>query len=167
MQSLTLIGFEILTVLSAINGIRVAVPNLHHSESTTPQTFKCCSSKLKYRKVIAKCVADVTVIVSCFILLVLFGLQHIGTRRVSSLFAPVILAWLVCNASIGVYNLIKWNPDILRALSPYYMYYFFKMDGKEGWIALGGVLLSITGLCIDSPTCDMLHLLCIIFVQIE
>lgn len=107
-----------LSVLSAIDGIRVAVPNLHN---------------------------NVTVIVSCIILVLLFGLQYIGTRRVSSLFAPVILAWLFCNASIGLYNLIKWNPSILRALSPYYMYYFFKRDGKEGWISLGGVLLSITG----------------------
>jgi K+ transporter len=69
-----------------------------------------------------------------------------GTRRVSFLFAPIILGWLLCNAAIGLYNLVTWNPSILKALSPYYMYYFFKMDGKEGWIALGGVLLCITGL---------------------
>lgn len=94
--------------------------------------------------------ADVTVAVACCILVLLFGLQHMGTRRVSRLFAPIILAWLLCNASIGMYNLITWNPSILKALSPYYMYYFFKMDGKEGWIALGGVLLCITGLSLFS-----------------
>lgn len=107
-----------LSVLSAISGIRVAAPHLHE---------------------------NVTVAVACCILVLLFGLQHIGTRRVSCLFAPIILAWLFCNASIGLYNLITWNPSILKALSPYYMYHFFKVDGKEGWIALGGILLCITG----------------------
>jgi KUP system potassium uptake protein len=107
-----------LSVLSAISGIRVAAPSLHE---------------------------NVTVAVACCILILLFWLQHIGTRRVSFLFAPIILAWLLCNSAIGLYNLITWNPRILKALSPYYMYYFFKMDGKEGWVALGGVLLCITG----------------------
>ncbi|KAG0600926.1 hypothetical protein M758_11G071500 [Ceratodon purpureus] len=107
-----------LSVLSAIDGIRVAAPNLHN---------------------------DVTVIVSCIILVLLFGLQQMGTHRVSFLFAPIILAWLVCSAAIGVYNVIVWNPSILKAINPYYMYYFFNQDGREGWISLGGVLLCITG----------------------
>lgn len=82
---------------------------------------------------------------SCCILVLLFALQHIGTRRISFLFAPVVLAWLFCNFSIGVYNLVTFNPGIVRALSPYYIYRFFRVSGKNGWIALGGVLLCITG----------------------
>lgn len=98
-----------------------------------------------FRETLWGSVADVEVAVACCILVLLFGVQFMGTRRVSFLFAPIILAWLFCNAAIGLYNLVTWNPSILKALSPYYMYYFFKRDGKEGWIALGGVLLCITG----------------------
>lgn len=90
-------------------------------------------------------VADIVVLVTCFILVLLFALQHIGTRRISFLFAPVVLAWLFCNCSIGIYNLVRFNPGIIRALSPYYIYRFFRVAGKDGWIALGGVLLCITG----------------------
>lgn len=90
-------------------------------------------------------VADVVVVVSCCILVLLFALQRIGTRRVSFLFAPVVLAWLFCNVAVGLYNLITFNPSIVRALSPYYIYKFFKVAGKDGWIALGGILLCITG----------------------
>jgi KUP system potassium uptake protein len=90
-------------------------------------------------------VADIVVLVSCCILVLLFALQHIGTRRISFLFAPVVLVWLFCNCSVGVYNLVAFNPGILRALSPYYVYKFFKVSKKDGWISLGGILLCVTG----------------------
>lgn len=85
------------------------------------------------------------VLVSCCILVLLFGLQRIGTHRISFLFAPIVLVWLFCNCSIGLYNLITYNPHIIRALSPYYIFQFFKVSGRDGWISLGGVLLCITG----------------------
>jgi KUP system potassium uptake protein len=107
-----------ISVLSAISGISVAAPQLHQ---------------------------NIVVLVSCFILVLLFALQHIGTRRISFLFAPVVLAWLFCNCTIGIYNLVAYNPGIVRAFSPYYMYKFFRESGRKGWISLGGVLLCITG----------------------
>lgn len=102
-------------------------------------------------------VADVAVLVSCCILVVLFGIQYIGTHRISFLFAPVVLFWLFCNSSIGVYNLVTFNPGIIRALSPYYIYQFFRLSGKDGWISLGGVLLCITGRSsLTLKSCDVL-----------
>ena len=89
--------------------------------------------------------ADVTVAVSCCILVFLFALQHIGTRRVSFLFAPIVLTWLFCNSSVGVYNVVVHNPKIFRAVSPYYMYNYFRVAGMDGWVSLGGILLCITG----------------------
>ncbi|XP_024401901.1 potassium transporter 4 [Physcomitrium patens] len=116
------IGDGILTssiaVMSATSGITVAAPQLSE---------------------------NVAVLVSCCILVLLFGLQHLGTHRISFLFAPIVLLWLLCNCTIGVYNLITYNPSIVRGLSPYYIYHFFKVSGKNGWISLGGVLLCITG----------------------
>ncbi|RLN23156.1 putative potassium transporter 3 [Panicum miliaceum] len=85
------------------------------------------------------------VLLSCIVLVCLFTLQHWGTRRVAFLFAPVVVLWLLLLAALGVYNIVVWNPRILRALSPYYVVSFFQRTGKEGWISLGGVLLSMTG----------------------
>lgn len=98
--------------------------------------------------------ADVIVLVACIILVGLFALQHYGTHRVAFIFAPVVTAWLFCISSIGVYNVITYNPHIYRALSPYYMYNFFKKCGRDGWVSLGGIVLCITG-CALSFTLDV------------
>lgn len=116
------IGDGILTpsmsVLSAVNGIRIKVPSLHE---------------------------NYTVFIAGVILVGLFALQHFGTRSVGFLFAPILLAWLFCISVIGVYNTIYWNPHVVSALSPYYVYNFFKKAGKDGWSSLGGIVLCITG----------------------
>ncbi|KAM0867920.1 hypothetical protein ACQ4PT_041680 [Festuca glaucescens] len=85
------------------------------------------------------------VILSCIVLVCLFTLQHWGTQRVAFLFAPVVIVWLLCLGGLGVYNIVVWNPRVFYALSPTYLVRFFLRTGKEGWIALGGVLLSMTG----------------------
>lgn len=86
------------------------------------------------------------VLITCVILVGLFALQHVGTHRVAFLFAPIVIIWLISIFAIGLYNTIVWNPNILSALSPYYIVKFFRETGKDGWISLGGVLLSVTGI---------------------
>ncbi|WCJ20939.1 Potassium transporter family protein [Euphorbia peplus] len=83
--------------------------------------------------------------VTCAILVFLFALQHYGTHRVGFLFAPIVITWLLCISSIGVYNILHWNPHVYQALSPYYMYKFLKKTRRGGWMSLGGILLCITG----------------------
>ncbi|XVF60346.1 hypothetical protein PTKIN_Ptkin08bG0037700 [Pterospermum kingtungense] len=56
-----------------------------------------------------------------------------------------MITWLLCISAIGVYNIFHWNPHVYQALSPYYMYKFFKKTKKGGWMSLGGILLCITG----------------------
>ena len=90
-------------------------------------------------------IADYVVIISCIILVAIFSVQRYGTHRVAFIFAPISTAWLLSISSIGVYNTIKWNPRIVSALSPVYMYKFLRSTGVEGWVSLGGVVLSITG----------------------
>ncbi|XP_026666150.2 probable potassium transporter 13 isoform X1 [Phoenix dactylifera] len=107
-----------MSVLSAVSGLKIKIPRLHEN-----------------------CI----VFVSCIVLVGLFALQHYGTQRVSFLFAPILIAWLGCISGIGIYNIFKWNPGVVRALSPYYVYNFFKKAGKDGWSSLGGVVLCITG----------------------
>ncbi|KAK9277628.1 hypothetical protein L1049_007174 [Liquidambar formosana] len=116
------IGDGILTpsisVLSSIEGLKVRATKLHDST---------------------------VVVISCAVLVGLFALQHRGTHKVAFLFAPVVFVWLLSIAAIGIYNVIEWNPRIYQALSPYYIYKFFRDTGKDGWISLGGILLCITG----------------------
>ncbi|WMV28694.1 hypothetical protein MTR67_022079 [Solanum verrucosum] len=108
-----------LSVFSAVSGIELAIGKEHHKYVEVPLT--------------------------CVILIALFALQHYGTHRVGFLFAPVVIIWLMCISALGVYNIIKWDRHVYRALSPYYMYKFLKKTQREGWMSLGGILLCITG----------------------
>ncbi|XWS12269.1 hypothetical protein CRYUN_Cryun37aG0075000 [Craigia yunnanensis] len=116
------IGDGILTpsmsVLSAVNGIKIKATGLHENYTAS---------------------------IACLVLVGLFTLQKFGTRRVGFLFAPILLAWLFCISVVGIYNIIHWNPRVVSALSPYYVYNFFQKAGKDGWSSLGGVVLCITG----------------------
>ncbi|KAL2662786.1 hypothetical protein AAZV13_02G061100 [Glycine max] len=85
------------------------------------------------------------VLIACVILVGLFALQRYGTHKVVFVFAPVVIIWLVSIFSIGLYNIIRWNPKKFCAISPNYLIKFFIKTGKEGWISLGGMLLCITG----------------------
>ncbi|CAL9100110.1 unnamed protein product [Musa acuminata var. zebrina] len=107
-----------ISVLSSISGLQVRAKELHDGE---------------------------VVLVACLVLVGLFSLQHRGTQRVAFMFAPIVIIWLLCIGVIGLYNTIHWNPKIYHALSPLYVIKFFQQTGKDGWISLGGVLLSITG----------------------
>ncbi|KAL6616653.1 hypothetical protein ACP70R_038923 [Stipagrostis hirtigluma subsp. patula] len=79
------------------------------------------------------------------ILIVLFLVQRFGTDKVGYTFAPIILIWFILIAGIGVYNLFKYDTGVLKAFNPKYIVDYFKRNGKQGWISLGGVILCITG----------------------
>ncbi|XP_061337832.1 potassium transporter 3 [Gastrolobium bilobum] len=84
-------------------------------------------------------------LISCVLLVGLFVMQHRGSQKVAFMFPPIIILWLLSIFMVGIYNVIKWNPRVYRALSPYYIYKFFSVTGKDGWTNLGGVFLCVTG----------------------
>lgn len=120
---------------------------LHESKSSSNFFhYDWCPIRTLCLKLLLYVPADYVVIVSCFILVGLFSLQHYGTSRVAFMFAPIVTAWLLCISSIGIYNIFRWNPHIFYAISPIYMLKFLKTTGIEGWLSLGGVVLSIAGI---------------------
>ncbi|XP_020522336.1 potassium transporter 2 isoform X2 [Amborella trichopoda] len=108
-----------ISVFSAVSGLELSMSKEHREYAVVP--------------------------ITCFILVCLFALQHYGTHRVGFFFAPVVLTWLLCISTLGLYNIFHWNPYVYQALSPYYMYKFLKKTRKGGWMSLGGILLCITG----------------------
>eukprot|EP00877_Chromochloris_zofingiensis_P013393 jgi/Chrzof1/8307/Cz03g05190.t1 len=79
------------------------------------------------------------------ILVVLFGLQPLGTAKISAVFAPIVLTWFISNAAIGFYNLSLHGWGTFAVLSPHYAVLVFVRDFKTAWHMLGGVTLCITG----------------------
>ncbi|MFS8013177.1 putative potassium transporter [Helianthus anomalus] len=84
-------------------------------------------------------------ILSVMILIALFMVQRFGTDKVGYAFSPILCVWFSLITGIGVYNFIKFDPLVVKAINPKYIIDYFKRNGKEAWISLGGVILSITG----------------------
>ncbi|KAG2314242.1 hypothetical protein Bca52824_017364 [Brassica carinata] len=89
--------------------------------------------------------SDTVVIVAVLILVGLFSMQQYGTDKVAWLFAPIVFIWLLFIGGTGLYNICIYDTSVLRAFSPTYVYMYFRRRGRDGWVSLGGILLSITG----------------------
>ena len=105
-----------ISVLSAVEGLKVVAPTLEHS------------------------IIPVTIA----ILVLLFMVQRRGTGKVGVLFGPITLIWFVVIAVLGIKE-IATQPRVLYALNPLEGLSFFWHNGFHGFLALGGVVLAITG----------------------
>ena len=83
--------------------------------------------------------------VSCAILVLLFLIQPLGTSKIASTFAPIVIVWLCFNAAFGIYNLVLFDHSVLKAFSPYFAGAFLVRNRTDGWRKLGGILLAFTG----------------------
>jgi len=78
------------------------------------------------------------------ILLGLFLIQRHGTARVGGLFGPVILIWLSFLAVTGAAQIVR-DPQVLKAIFPWYAIHFFILNKLHGFVVLGAVFLVVTG----------------------
>ncbi|GMY16855.1 potassium transporter 5-like [Fagus crenata] len=88
---------------------------------------------------------DMIVWISVAILIFLFMVQRFGTDKVGYSFAPIICVWFAFNGGIGLFNFIKFDPTVIKALNPQYIVQYFQRNKKEAWVSLGGIVLAITG----------------------
>lgn len=106
-----------ISVLSAIEGLKVDAPSL------------------------APAVVPVTVA----ILIGLFMMQKQGTGFIGRIFGPVMLAWFVVLAALGIHGIVK-APAVLVALSPLYAFDFLiYQDFHISFGILGAAFLAVTG----------------------
>ena len=77
------------------------------------------------------------------ILLVLFVFQQFGSAVVGRTFGPIMSVWFLMLAILGTMALIQ-NPEILKAINPYYGFKLITEYPKGFWL-LGAVFLCTTG----------------------
>lgn len=92
--------------------------------------------------------------ISIIVLTLLFMIQKHGTGMVGKLFAPIMLIWFLLLAVLGARSIYA-NPEVLQALNPYWAVHFFLQYKTVSFIALGAVVLSITG--VEALYADMGH----------
>jgi KUP system potassium uptake protein len=105
-----------ISVLSAVEGLQVAAPSLD----------------------------SLVLPIALAVLTVLFSIQRFGTKAVGRLFGPVMALWFSVLALAGFAEVIQ-SPAILKALSPTYGVAFFLDNGVTAFLALGSVVLAVTG----------------------
>jgi KUP system potassium uptake protein len=79
------------------------------------------------------------------ILVALFAFQSRGTERVGKLFGPIMLTYFVTLATLGLLHLTKMPSIVLEAINPLNAVNFFITDGFRAFVAMGSVVLAITG----------------------
>lgn len=82
--------------------------------------------------------------IALVLLIFLFLIQRRGTATVGKLFAPVMVVYFGTIAVLGTIHIVQ-NPYILQALNPWYAVQFFIADGWIAFLALGSVVLAVTG----------------------
>ncbi|MBO9712528.1 MAG: potassium transporter Kup [Sphingomonas sp.] len=104
------------SVLSAVEGIAVAAPGF----------------------------GGLVVPIAVVILILLFSIQRTGTARVGLFFGPIMLLYFTVIATLGVISIVQ-SPSIIAALSPHHAVTFFWRDPLHAFLALGSVVLAVTG----------------------
>ena len=105
-----------ISVLSAVEGLQVASPAL--AAQVLPITIG--------------------------ILIGLFWFQRHGTHAVGRFFGPIVIVWFLALATIGVWQIAQ-APEVLQALHPQYAWQFLQARGAGVFIAIGAILLAVTG----------------------
>ncbi|NMG44362.1 potassium transporter Kup [Aromatoleum toluvorans] len=105
-----------ISVLSAVEGLGIIAPEL--------QSF----------------VVPLTVV----ILTALFMIQRRGTGAVGLFFGPIMAGWFGVLAVLGLLEIIR-HPEVLAALNPMYATGFIAHHTALAFLALGAVVLAVTG----------------------
>jgi KUP system potassium uptake protein len=76
---------------------------------------------------------------------VLFMVQPLGSGRVGVAFGPILALWFIVILILGLVSLVQ-TPLILTALNPLNgIEFFIRNGGYKGFLALGAVVLCLTG----------------------
>lgn len=105
-----------ISVLSAIEGLEVSIPAASH----------------------------LVIPIALCVLVGLFCVQSYGTGVVGKIFGPIMFIWFGSLAALGITQIVK-HPYILLAVSPHYAVLFILHHGWLAFVALGSVVLAVTG----------------------
>lgn len=105
-----------ISVLSAVEGLKIAAPALEHY----------------------------VVPLAILILVCLFAVQSRGTAMVANAFGPVMIVWFLTLGVMGLMH-ISDDPGIVHAINPIFAVQFLLTHGVIGLVILGAVFLAVTG----------------------
>jgi KUP system potassium uptake protein len=105
-----------ISVLSAAEGLEVASPSLK----------------------------TIVLPVALVILAGVFVLQRVGSGAIGRFYGPVMVVWFALLAVVGAASVVR-DPGVVAAVSPTYAVAFIAQDPLTAFVALGSVVLAVTG----------------------
>ena len=81
---------------------------------------------------------------SIVVIVALFAVQIRGTASIGRAFGPVMTAWFLALAAMGLFQIAR-NPGVLMAVSPLYAAEVCLHHGWLAFVTLGSVVLAVTG----------------------
>jgi KUP system potassium uptake protein len=105
-----------ISVLSAVEGLEVAAPGLQ----------------------------SLVLPIAVVLLVGLFAIQRFGTHRVGAVFGPIMLVWFAVIGVLGAASVAQ-SPEVFASISPAYAVTFMQSDPGTAFLALGSVVLCVTG----------------------
>lgn len=105
-----------ITVLGAVEGLEIASPDIK----------------------------NFIIPVSIGILAGLFYFQKKGTEKIGNIFGSLMIVWFSVIGILGLISIFR-APEIIQAINPYYAVNFFIENKMAGFLALGAVVLAVTG----------------------
>jgi KUP system potassium uptake protein len=115
-----------ISILSAVEGITVISPSTGH----------------------------LVIPIALGVIAILFLVQRHGTSAVGRAFGPIMVIWFLALGILGLVQIIQ-HPFVLKALSPYYSVTFILRHDRIAFVALGAVVLAVTGA--EALYADMSH----------
>ncbi len=95
-------------------------------------------------KVISPAFESAVLPLSLGVLLALFVVQYKGTDAVGAVFGPITAVWFIVIGGLGLLEIVR-EPQVLEALSPHHAVRFCLTYRLTAFVALGSVVLAITG----------------------
>jgi KUP system potassium uptake protein len=95
-------------------------------------------------KVVDHTFEELVVPLSVGVIVALFLVQHRGTGAMGAFFGPVTAIWFAALGLLGIGGIVA-RPDVLAALSPHYALAYAFAHPAVTFIALGSVVLAVTG----------------------
>jgi KUP system potassium uptake protein len=82
--------------------------------------------------------------IAIVILLGLFLVQSRGTGTVGKVFGPIMVAWFLTLALLGLSKIIP-EPGIIASVNPMYAFRYFTHESLRAFLSLGSIFLVVTG----------------------
>jgi KUP system potassium uptake protein len=128
---------------AAFVGLGVIGASLFYGDSVITPAISVLSA-VEGLKVAAPSISNLVLPISLTLITILFLGQRFGTKRVGTLFGPVMIVWFAALGVAGAHRVVT-DPAIIKGLSPTYAGLFIADHPYIAFIAMGAVVLTITG----------------------